>query len=139
MIAEEEVLPPFKRTSLTNNAAVKKRLWKSLKQITSYERTLSWSDDAVTCKYIFITGVQEVKRLSYLKINSIFADSSVNSLPSFKPAKKYSDISGLVALYTDPQTKLYYNNADEFATIRNFPMDLTAGYLALRGASSIVG
>ncbi|KAG4076548.1 hypothetical protein HA402_002711 [Bradysia odoriphaga] len=114
MNVEEEVLPPFKRTSLTNNAAVKKRLWKSLKQITSTERTLQWSEDAVTY-------------------------SSVNPPPSFKPAKKYSDISGLIALYTDPQTKLYYNNAEEFATIRNFPMDLTAGYLALRGASSIVG
>ena len=67
------------------------------------------------------------------------ADSSVNPPPSFKPAKKYSDISGLIAVYTDPQTKLYYHNAEEFATIRNFPMDLTAGYLALRGASSIVG
>lgn len=53
MIAEEEVLPPFKRTSLTNNSTgVKKRLWKSLKQITSTERTLQWSDDAVTCKLI---------------------------------------------------------------------------------------
>lgn len=51
MIAEEETLPPFKRASLTNNAVgVKKRLWKSLKQITSTERTLQWSDDAVTCK-----------------------------------------------------------------------------------------
>lgn len=51
MIAEEETLPPFKRASLTNNAVgVKKRLWKSLKQITSTERTLQWSEDAVTCK-----------------------------------------------------------------------------------------
>lgn len=51
MIAEEETLPPFKRSSLTNNApGVKKRLWKSLKQITSTERTLQWPDDAVTCK-----------------------------------------------------------------------------------------
>lgn len=50
MIAEEEPLPPFKRSSLTNNAAVKKRLWKSLKSITSTERTLQWPDDAVTCK-----------------------------------------------------------------------------------------
>ncbi len=55
MIAEEEVLPPFKRASLTDSAAVKKRLWKSLKQITSTERTLQWSDDAVTCKFVFIS------------------------------------------------------------------------------------
>lgn len=52
MMAEEEKMPPFKRASLSNNSAgVKKRLWKSLKQITSTERTLQWPDDAVTCKW----------------------------------------------------------------------------------------
>ena len=43
------------------------------------------------------------------------------------------------ARYTDPQTKLYYATAEEFTTVRSLPMDITAGYLALRGASSIVG
>lgn len=45
----------------------------------------------------------------------------------------------LQARYTDPQTKLYYATAEEFSTVRSLPMDITAGYLALRGASSIVG
>lgn len=67
------------------------------------------------------------------------SDSSINAPPSFRPAKKYSDISGLPSRYTDPQTKLYYATAEEFATVRSLPMDITAGYLALRGASSIVG
>lgn len=66
-------------------------------------------------------------------------DSSLNAPPSFRPPKKYSDISGLIAPYTDPQSKLHYHNAEEFVTARNLPSDLTAGYLALRGASSIVG
>lgn len=68
----------------------------------------------------------------------IVTDSSVNAPPSFVPAKKYSDISGLIAPYTDPQTKLNYHNADEFNTVRSLPSDLTAGYLTLRGATSIV-
>lgn len=68
----------------------------------------------------------------------VISDSSINAPPSFVPAKKYSDISGLIAPYTDPQTKLHYHNAEEFQTVRSLPMDLTAGYLALRGASSIV-
>lgn len=66
-------------------------------------------------------------------------DSTINAPPSFVPAKKYSDISGLIAPYTDPQSKLHYHNAEEFITVRSLPSDLTAGYLALRGASSIVG
>lgn len=49
------------------------------------------------------------------------------------------NIDVLQALYTDPQTRLRYSNADEYATISTLPMDITAGYLALRGATSIVG
>ena len=44
--------------------------------------------------------------------------SSIDAPPSFLPAKKYSDVSGLEAKYTDPQTKLHYANADEFKVIR---------------------
>lgn len=68
-----------------------------------------------------------------------FLDSSVNAPPSFRPAKKYSDVSGLIAPYTDPHSKLHYHNAEEFVIVRSLPSDLIAGCLALRGASSIVG
>ena len=44
--------------------------------------------------------------------------ASIDAPPSFLPAKKYSDVSGLEAKYTDPQTKLNYANADEFKVIR---------------------
>ncbi|XP_033365728.1 INO80 complex subunit C isoform X6 [Bombus vosnesenskii] len=100
----------FRSTSTTG----KKRTWRSLKQVLAQERTLPWPVEVVHY-------------------------SSINAPPSFRPAKKYSDISGLPARYTDPQTKLYYATAEEFATVRSLPMDITAGYLALRGASSIVG
>ncbi|KYQ46534.1 INO80 complex subunit C [Trachymyrmex zeteki] len=100
----------FRQTSTTG----KKRTWRSLKQVLAQERSLPWP-----------TAIKHY--------------SSINAPPSFKPAKKYSDISGLPARYTDPQTKLYYATAEEFATVRSLPMDITAGYLALRGASSIVG
>lgn len=69
----------------------------------------------------------------------IFLDNSLNAPPSLKPAKKYSDISGLEAPYTDPQTKLHYHNAEEFRIIRTLPSDIIQGYLALRGATNIVG
>ncbi|XP_043289194.1 INO80 complex subunit C [Venturia canescens] len=92
----------------------KKRTWRSLKQVLAQERSLPWPPEVVHY-------------------------SCINAPPSFRPAKKYSDISGLPARYTDPQTKLYYATAEEFSTVRSLPMDITAGYLALRGASSIVG
>lgn len=61
---------------------------------------------------------------------------TINAPPSFKPAKKYSDISGLPAPYTDPQTKLYYSTPEEFQTIRSLPSDIISGYLVLRRANN---
>lgn len=111
-----ESKPIFKAGTLQQNfkQSTKKRTWKSLKQIISAEKALPWNDDQVHY-------------------------SSVNAPPSFKPSEKYSDLSGLPANYTDPQTKLRFANKEEYATIVGLPMDITAGYLALRGASSIVG
>lgn len=42
------------------------------------------------------------------------------------------------APYCDPQSKLYYHNVDEYQTVKNLPSDITAGYLALRGSTSVV-
>uniref|UniRef100_A0A1B0G8E2 Vps72/YL1 C-terminal domain-containing protein n=1 Tax=Glossina morsitans morsitans TaxID=37546 RepID=A0A1B0G8E2_GLOMM len=92
----------------------KKFVWKSLKQIIAQEKSLSSSDDIVTY-------------------------TSLNAPPSLIPPKKYSDISGLIAPYMDPQTKLYYHNAEEFRIIRSLPSDIIQGYLALRGATNVVG
>ncbi|CAH1974704.1 unnamed protein product [Acanthoscelides obtectus] len=116
--AEEQIIeqkPIFKVTQFQmNKAAKKKSVWKGLKQIISSEKSLPWPAEAVLY-------------------------SSINAPPSFKPPEKFSDLSGLPAPYTDPQTRLRYANKEEYATIIDLPMDITAGYLALRGATSIVG
>ena len=104
----------FQQRFRPTSSSGKKRIWRSLKQVLAQERALPWPSDVVHY-------------------------SSINAPPSFRPAKKYSDISGLSARYTDPQSKLYYATTEEFMTVRSLPMDITAGYLALRGASSIVG
>eukprot|EP00118_Oscarella_pearsei_P000692 m.5570 g.5570 ORF g.5570 m.5570 type:complete len:165 (+) comp13528_c0_seq1:66-560(+) len=87
----------------------KKRSWKSLKQIVALER--NWQSEEATY-------------------------GSIDAPPSFKPAKKYADMSGLPAKYQDPQTGLRYNTAEEFAKIRTFPSDITTGYLTLRKAAT---
>ncbi|XP_078394796.1 INO80 complex subunit C [Cetorhinus maximus] len=94
-------------------AGKKSRIWKNLKQILATERMLPW------------------------KLNDPNY-SSIDALPSFKPAKKYSDISGLPANYTDPQSKLRFSSREEFSYIRMLPSDIVTGYLALRKATSIV-
>lgn len=107
--------PIFKSTGFQySKFGSKKRAWKSLKQIISSERSLPWSEGFVHY-------------------------SSINAPPCFTPADKFSDLSGLPAPYTDPQTRLRFANKEEYAMLIGLPMDITAGYLALRGASSIVG
>ncbi|XP_050298858.1 INO80 complex subunit C [Anthonomus grandis grandis] len=107
--------PVFKSSSwYLSRQSNKKRAWKGLKQIISSEKSLPWAENVVHY-------------------------SSINAPPSFKPPEKFSDLSGLLAPYTDPQSRLRYANKEEYATIIDLPMDITAGYLALRGATSIVG
>lgn len=93
--------------------ARKTRTWKSLKQIVAAERSLQWTAD--TALY-----------------------SSISAPPSFKPAKKYSDLSGLPAPYSDPHTKLRYATAEEYSRIRLLPTDIVSGLLTLRHANSSV-
>ncbi|KAM4736587.1 INO80 complex subunit C [Anableps anableps] len=112
-------LPPFKDNTFMHSgiggaaAGKKNRTWKNLKQILALERTLPWK----------------------------FCDPNyynIDAPPSLKPAKKYSDISGLPANYTDPQTKLRFTSSEEFSYIRLLPTDVVTGYLTLRKATCIV-
>ncbi|XP_049902412.1 INO80 complex subunit C [Epinephelus moara] len=111
--------PPFKDPTFMHSgiggaaAGKKNRTWKNLKQILALERTLPW----------------KLNDPSYYNIEAP---------PSLKPTKKYSDISGLPANYTDPQTKLRFTSSEEFSYIRLLPTDVVTGYLALRKATCIV-
>ncbi|KAJ8004920.1 hypothetical protein DPEC_G00141300 [Dallia pectoralis] len=106
--------PMFVHSGIGGAAAGKKnRTWKNLKQILAVERTLPW----------------KVNDPNYY---------SIDAPPSLKPAKKYSDISGLPANYTDPQTKLRFTSSEEFSYLRLLPTDTITGYLALRKATCIV-
>ncbi|KAM6135263.1 LOW QUALITY PROTEIN: INO80 complex subunit C [Pterocles gutturalis] len=103
--------PNFIHSGIGGAAAGKKnRTWKNLKQIAS-ERALPW----------------QLNDPSYFNIDAP---------PSFKPAKN-SDISGLPANYTDPQSKLRFSTIEEFAYIRMLPSDVVTGY-GSKEATSIV-
>ncbi|XP_070822594.1 INO80 complex subunit C isoform X2 [Chaetodon trifascialis] len=111
--------PPFKDPAFMHSgiggaaAGKKNRTWKNLKQILALERALPW----------------KLNDPNYYNIDAP---------PSLKPTKKYSDISGLPANYTDPQTKLRFTSSEEFSYIRLLPTDVVTGYLALRKATCIV-
>ncbi|WOO81304.1 Chromatin-remodeling complex subunit ies6 [Vanrija pseudolonga] len=56
--------------------------------------------------------------------------------PSLLPAKKYCDITGLQAAYTDPRTKLRYKGIEVWNIVRNLGPGVDQSYLALRGAQT---
>ncbi|XP_053120816.1 INO80 complex subunit C isoform X2 [Hemicordylus capensis] len=104
----------FQHSGIGGVAAGKKnRTWKNLKQILASEKALPW----------------QLNDPSYFSIDAPL---------SCKPAKKYSDISGLPANYTDPQSKLRFSTIEEFAYIRMLPSDVVTGYLTLRKATAVV-
>ena len=105
--------PNFKHSSRSTATSKRTRVWKNLKQVMTVERALKWGPDEATF-------------------------GTIGAPPSFKPPKKYSDLSGLPSNYTDPHTKLRYANSEEFTRIPFLPSDIVSGYLALRKASGIV-
>ncbi|GFT88300.1 INO80 complex subunit C [Nephila pilipes] len=106
-----ENIPVFKNPKFVQAKAnsKKSRVWKSLRQITTAEKSAP-------------------RAVTYLTI-----DVPV----SLKPPKKYSDISGLEAKYADPMTKMRYANATEFQLIRSFQPEAVNSYLALRRATML--
>ncbi|OQR68469.1 INO80 complex subunit C-like [Tropilaelaps mercedesae] len=82
-----------------------------------------------------IKNLKQVTTAERLYPSGVASYGSIEMHNTTKPAKKYSDISGLPAKYTDPHTKLYYADAEEYARIRYLSADQIAGYLSLRRAN----
>lgn len=66
--------------------------------------------------------------------------TNIESAPSLHPSsqKRYCDITGLSAPYTDPKSRLRYHDKEVFAAIRTLGQASTEGYLAARGAHTVL-
>ncbi|OAA54259.1 major facilitator superfamily transporter quinate [Niveomyces insectorum RCEF 264] len=64
--------------------------------------------------------------------------TNVESAPSLAPQRRYCDITGLHAPYTDPKTRLRYHNSEVFTAIRGFQQGVAEQYLELRGAHTVL-
>ncbi|KAF2019685.1 hypothetical protein BU24DRAFT_448126 [Aaosphaeria arxii CBS 175.79] len=66
--------------------------------------------------------------------------TNIESAPSFHPSsqRRYCDITGLPAPYTDPKTRLRYHNKEIFGGIRTMPQNVYESYLAARGAHTVL-
>ncbi|KAJ2847538.1 chromatin-remodeling complex subunit ies6 [Coemansia brasiliensis] len=116
-----EPLANFKTSGITNLLSVARpfknseykssRRWKNLKQVIAQEQTGSdWPVDFP-------------------------AFWAIDAPPSLAPQKKYCDITGLPAKYTDPKTNVRYYSAEVYQIIRTLPPGSEQQYLALRNAN----
>ncbi|EON96595.1 putative yl1 nuclear protein [Phaeoacremonium minimum UCRPA7] len=64
--------------------------------------------------------------------------TNIESAPSLAPMKRYCDITGLPAPYTDPKTRLRYHNKEVFGMIRTFPQGVAEQFLEARGAHTVL-
>lgn len=101
---------PFKRKNKFRDG---KRYWKRLKQISTLENNEPSTPNLP--KY-----------------------ATIEAGPSLYPAKKYCDLTGQVAKYVDPKTKLRYANKELFAVVRSLPNDVVQGMLAIRNAHVVL-
>ena len=66
--------------------------------------------------------------------------TNIESAPSLHPSsqRRYCDVTGLLAPYTDPKTRLRYHDGEIFAVVRQMQQATTEGYLAARGAHFVL-
>ncbi|KAF1999617.1 hypothetical protein P154DRAFT_523171 [Amniculicola lignicola CBS 123094] len=66
--------------------------------------------------------------------------TNIESAPSFHPnsQRRYCDITGLPAPYTHPKTRLRYANKEVYGLIQTMPSNVTEGFLAARGAHTVL-
>lgn len=64
--------------------------------------------------------------------------TNIEAPPSLQVKRKYCDITGLPAAYTDPKTRLRYHNAEIFGNIRTMGQGVTESFLAARGAHTVL-
>ncbi|SAM07257.1 hypothetical protein [Absidia glauca] len=58
--------------------------------------------------------------------------------PSIRPQKKYCDITGLSASYTDPKSGLRYHNSEIYQFVRTLGVPSIQAYLSSRNAAVVL-
>lgn len=66
--------------------------------------------------------------------------TNIESAPSLHPSsqRRYCDITGLPAPYTDPKTRLRYHNGEIFGILKTLGPGSAEAYLAARGAHTVL-
>ncbi|KAH8109925.1 hypothetical protein DFH11DRAFT_1691004 [Phellopilus nigrolimitatus] len=144
---------PFKNSSYTKNAS---RRTKNLKTVLTQERERERAErerrraereeaaaEAAAAeegedKMDTDVGAGEVQKATPLEDEDVPTYASIEAPPSILPQKRYCDITGLEAPYTDPATGLRYHDKSIYEFIKTLNASAVKEYLALRGVNPIV-
>eukprot|EP01096_Ripella_sp_DP13-Kostka_P002337 TRINITY_DN13148_c0_g1_i1.p1 TRINITY_DN13148_c0_g1~~TRINITY_DN13148_c0_g1_i1.p1 ORF type:complete len:131 (+),score=18.65 TRINITY_DN13148_c0_g1_i1:49-393(+) len=108
------------------SVSFKSEAWKT--RVQSTMRTRKWKN---TKQILAI----EAERFATLPIDDYTFYRNLKVPPSLMPAKKYCDITGFLAPYTDPKTGLRFCSTETFHQIQNLSPSDVEKLLALRGAA----
>lgn len=123
---------PFKNPNYTKNV---NRRAKNLKNVMSQERERERAErekrkqEKWESGEMDVDGAQEEETPTYL---------SIEAPPSLLPQKRYCDITGLEAPYTDPATGLRFHDKSVYELVKGLSASTAKDYLAARGVNSIV-
>ncbi|GAA6053820.1 hypothetical protein JCM3770_003052 [Rhodotorula araucariae] len=70
--------------------------------------------------------------------HEVVSYASVEAPPSLMPPKRYCDVTGLDAKYTDPKSMLRYHNPEVYDVLRTFQPAVIQAYLAVRGQGVVL-
>lgn len=101
------------------------------------ERDQQLALDIPTCKSCLSVN-KAVQSYILIHIYLTKLDENIECPPSILPQKKYCDITGLDAKYTDPKTGLRYHSAEIYQFIRTLGVPNVQAYLASRNAAVVL-
>mmetsp|Transcript_46198 Transcript_46198/g.75378 ORF Transcript_46198/g.75378 Transcript_46198/m.75378 type:complete len:183 (+) Transcript_46198:142-690(+) len=121
------------------------------KKVTAVEPIIGVKDYPFKSRDWLVRKEQERKPRIYKALKQIVAAENYEAVPpniptyvnieappSLFPAKRYCDVTGFPAKYTDPKTKLRYASASLFSRIRNMPDETVQTFLEIRKANVVL-
>ena len=111
---------------------------KTVKQILAEEARKEASSQAQSGTATPADGGARADDLAAATAKPAVTYMSLDAPPSVKPKKKYCDITGLRAPYTDPKTGLRYHDKEIFQVVRSLPQGVPEQYLEARNANTVL-
>ncbi|GAA5937575.1 hypothetical protein JCM3775_001274 [Rhodotorula graminis] len=85
-----------------------------------------------------IARAAETERRLQDAFQEVISYASIEAPPSLLPQKRYCDVTGLEAKYTDPKSTLRYHNPEVYDVLRTFQPAVIQAYLAVRGQGVVL-